>query len=138
MCGGLVAGRMLELHIRKFRRNLQGRLHEAEGGGENDLAAIARQALDGAFGIGFRDIFDEDGLDLVAQFLLNRLAALIMLVGPAEIADRADIDPAGLDASASEAVGPSPSATAAIAAVINNFFMFCLPVIPFILRLCST
>ena len=57
--GGLEAGRMLELHIGKFLGDLQRRLHEAEGGGEDDGAAVARQTLDGALGIGFGDILDD-------------------------------------------------------------------------------
>ena len=63
------------------------------------LAALAREALDrrarrrrllGTFStIG--------GLDLVAERLLDVLPALVVLVGIAEVADRADIDPAGLE-----------------------------------------
>ena len=94
--GSLVAGGVLELHVRKLGGNLQRRLHEAEGGREDDVAAVTGEALDGALGVGFRNVLDIGCLDLVAQFLLDREAALIVLVGPAEVADRADIDPAGL------------------------------------------
>ena len=89
---------MLELHLRKFLGNLDDRIHEAEGGREDDLAVFARQPFDGAVCIGtFRNILDIARLDLVAQFLLDLLAALVVLIGIAEVADRADIDPAGLE-----------------------------------------
>ena len=63
------------------------------------LQPDARQALDGALGVrAFRHVFEEGGLDLVAEFLLDLLAAQVVLLGPAAIADLgADIDEAGLD-----------------------------------------
>ena len=43
------------------------------------------------------DVLEIGGLDLVAEFLLDLQAALVVLIGPAEVADRADIDEAGLE-----------------------------------------
>ena len=98
VAGLLEAGGMFELDIGIFGRDLDGWVHEAEGRGEDDLATVARQALDGAFGVGaFGDILEEHRLDLVAQFLFHGLAAEVMLVGISEIADWAHIDPAGLE-----------------------------------------
>ena len=68
----------------------------AEGRGEDDLAAFAGEALKGLFGIGFRHVFGIGGFNLVAEFLLHGFKALMVLVGPAKVADGADIDPAGL------------------------------------------
>ena len=47
--------------------------------------------------IGFRNALDEGRLDLVAERLLDGLAPLVMLVAPAEVPDRADIDEADLE-----------------------------------------
>ena len=95
--GLLVARRVLELDVRILGRDLDGRVHEAEGGGEDDLAAFAREALDGAFGIrALGHVFEEGRLDLVAQRLLHRLAAEVVLIGITEVTHRAHIDPASL------------------------------------------
>ena len=40
--GLLVAGGMFEIDLRIFLGDLDGRIHEAKGGGEHDLAAFAR------------------------------------------------------------------------------------------------
>jgi hypothetical protein len=94
----LVTGCVLELHIREILGDLVGRVHVAEGRCEDDVAAGAREALDGALGIGaFRHAFEVSGFDLVAEFFFRIQAALIVLIGPAEIAHRADIDETGLD-----------------------------------------
>ena len=95
--GALEAGGVLEIHVRVFVRHLQRRLHEAERGGEDQLVAGAGELLDRALGIGtFGDVLEIGGLDLVAERLYHGLAAEFVLVGPAEIADRADIDEADL------------------------------------------
>ena len=61
------------------------------------LPARASCSID-ALGIGpFGDVFEIGGLDLVAEVLDQRLAADLVLVGPAEIADRAEIDEADLE-----------------------------------------
>ena len=51
----------------------------------------------GALGIGFRHALHEGRLDLVAEGFLDRLAALVVLVAPAVVADRADIDEADFE-----------------------------------------
>jgi hypothetical protein len=57
-----------------------------------------RHLPDHALGVGaFRDALDKGGLDLVAEMLFDRLAALIVLIGPAMVADRADIHEADLE-----------------------------------------
>ena len=59
--------------------------------------AGAGQLLDRALGVGaLGDILEKGRLDLVAQRLLHRLAAEVVLVAPAEVADRPDIDEADL------------------------------------------
>ena len=94
---GLVAGSVLEHHLGKLLGDLHFGVHEAKRRAEDDLAAFACQALEGAVGIGaFGDVLQIGGLDLVAERLLDLEPALVVLVGVAEIADRAGIDPAGL------------------------------------------
>lgn len=89
---------MLELHVRKLLRDLQRRVHEAKGRREDEAGALTRQTLDGAFRVGaFRHALDVDGLDLVAEFLLDGETALVVLVGPAIVADRTDVDEADLE-----------------------------------------
>ncbi len=84
---------MFEPHLREFLRDLHGRIHEAERGGEDQLVAGTRELFDGALGVrAFADVFQERRLDLVAQCLHHLAAADFVLIGPAEIADRADID----------------------------------------------
>ena len=81
-----------------FLGDLQRRVHEAERGGEDQLVAGARELLDRALGVGaFADVLEIGGLDLVAERLHHRLAAEVMLIGPAEIADRAEIDEADFE-----------------------------------------
>ena len=93
--GALEAGRMLEEHVRIFVRDFQRRVHEAERGGEDQLVAGAGQLLDRAFGVGaLGNILEESGLDLAGKRLFHRLAADVMLVAPAKVADRPDIDEA--------------------------------------------
>jgi hypothetical protein len=88
---------VLEEDVGVLLGDLQRRLHEAERGREDELMPAPGQALDDALGVGaFRDVLDEGRLDLVAERLLHGLAALVVLVGIAEIADRPDIDEADL------------------------------------------
>ena len=93
--GALEAGGVLEEHVRIFVRHLQRRVHEAERGGEDELVAGAGELLDRALGVGaLGDVLEEGRLDLVAERLLHRLASDVMLVAPAKVADRPDIDEA--------------------------------------------
>ena len=94
----LVTRRMLELNVRELAGDLVGRIHVAEGGGEDDVAAGTGEALDGALGVGaFRHAFEIGQLNIfLAEILLHLERALMVLVRPAEIADRPHIDVAGL------------------------------------------
>ena len=67
---------MLELHVGKLRGDRDGRVHEAERRREDDGAAGPGQALDGALGVrAFRHVLEERRLDLVAELLVDLLAA---------------------------------------------------------------
>ena len=91
----LVAGGVLEMHVRIFLGDLQRRIHVAERRREDQLVAGADQLLDGALGVGaLGHVFEIGGLDLVAEFLHQRLAGELVLIGPAEIADRAEVNEA--------------------------------------------
>jgi hypothetical protein len=60
--------------------------------------ALARQVADHALGVGaLGHVFDEGGLHACAQRGLDGLAALVVLLRPAGLGDRRDIDKAGLD-----------------------------------------
>src|SRR5262249_20348322 len=79
-------------------RHLEGRVHVAERGGEDQLVAGARKLLDGTLGIrAFRDVLQVGRLDLVAESLRQALAADLVLIGPTHVADRAEIDEADLE-----------------------------------------
>ena len=80
-----------------FLGDLEGRFHEAERGGEDQAMAGARKLLDGALGIGLRHALHVGRLDLVAEGFLDGLAADIVLVAPAVVADRAHIDEADFE-----------------------------------------
>ena len=93
----LEAGGVLELHVGIARRHLDGRVHEPERGGEDEAAAGRGQLVDDALGVRpLGDVLDEVGLDLVAELLLDRLQPLVVLVAPAVVADRPDVDEADL------------------------------------------
>ncbi len=78
-------------------RHALGRIHEAKGRGEDKPVAGAGELLDDALGVGaLGHLLDEGGLDAVAELPLQRLSADIVLVGPAMVAHRADIDEADL------------------------------------------
>ena len=96
--GALVAGSVLEMNLGIFLRHLQRRFHVTERRREDQLVAGARQLFDRPLGVGaFADIFEVGGLDLVAEFLDECQTGEVMLVGPAEISDRAEIDEADLE-----------------------------------------
>ena len=81
------------MHVRVLLRHLQGRIHVTEGGCEDQLVAGANELLDSAFGVRtFGNVLEIGGLDLVAKFLDHGLARKLVLVGPAEVADRAKIN----------------------------------------------
>ncbi len=93
----LVASVVLEEDVGIFLRHLDGRIHVAERGGEDQLVSGARKLLDRAFRIGpLVDVLEIGGLDLVPEVLHQRLPPELMLVGPSEVADRPEIDEADL------------------------------------------
>ncbi len=64
---------MLEGNVGMLLGDLDGRVHVAERRGENQLVARRGELVDHPLGIGALGYaFDERGLDLVAEFLLDR------------------------------------------------------------------
>ena len=60
--------------------------------------ALRREVAHHALGVGaFGHGLDDGGLHLRAERLLHRAAAQVVLVGPAGLADRADVDEADLE-----------------------------------------
>ena len=94
---------MLEFHIRKFGGNRKGWVHVAKGCGEDDVVAGQRHLGQNAFGVSpFRHGFNIGGFDLVAESFFNGQQTLVVLVGPAEIADWANVDKADFGCLASK------------------------------------
>ena len=88
-CSNLTSGKSLG--------NLDGGVHVAEGGGEDEAGAVAREAGDGAFRVRpLRHVLDEYRLDHVPELVLDHQAPLVVGVGPSVVADRADVDEADL------------------------------------------
>ena len=62
------------------------------------MVAGGGELSDHALGVGaFAHVLDEGGRDLIAERRLEILAPDVVPVGPAVVADRADVDEAGLD-----------------------------------------
>ena len=80
---------MLELHAGQVGRGAQRRLEIAEAGGEDQLRALRGEVAHHALGVGaLGHGLDEARRDLVAERTLHRLPRLVVLVGPAGLADR--------------------------------------------------
>jgi len=95
---GLEPVDMLEFDVRKQLGDLLQRLHVAERGCEDQLVAVGGELTKHAFGIGgLRDVFHERGLDLVAHLLFETEPAHVVLLGPAAVATRAQIDERNLE-----------------------------------------
>ncbi|MNH09789.1 hypothetical protein D3C79_692500 [compost metagenome] len=91
----LVAGSMFESDLRELLGDFGGGVHVAERGSEHQVVAALGHVADDPLGIGaFWHVLDEAAVDLVTELLDQGLAALLMLIGPAMVADRADIDEA--------------------------------------------
>ena len=89
----LVAGDRFESHVREVLRHFQRRLHVAEAGREDQLVALLRQVADHAFGVrALGHVLDIARLDLAAECGLHRLPAFFVLVDPAGVADRRNVD----------------------------------------------
>ena len=89
---------MFKLHIGELGGDGVGRIHIAERGGEHDIAPAQRHLGQNALRIGaFGHIFLKGDFHLVAVSFLKRHRPLMVLKGPAAVADRADIDKAGFD-----------------------------------------
>ena len=89
---------MFEFHVGKIGRDLQGRVHEPEGGREDDVVTGLGKLPDHPFGVrALGDVLDKRRFDLVAECRIDGLPALVVAVCPAEIIDRTDINEADLD-----------------------------------------
>ncbi len=96
--GHLVAGAVLEGDVRELRRDLDRRVHVAERRREHELAPAGREFPDHALGVrAFGHVLHELRRHLGAQRLFHRLAALVVLVGPAGVADGTHVDEADLE-----------------------------------------
>ena len=86
---------MLKSRVRERLGNLHRRIHVAERCREHEIKAIGGELPYDALGFGaFRHALDIFGLNLVAQGLLHLQTTEIVLVGPAGISNRADVDKA--------------------------------------------
>jgi len=81
-------------HFGHFKRGI----HIAKGGGENEVMATLGQIPDHTFSFrAFGHTVDKFGFDLVAKVLFQFKSALVVLVGPAGITNRADINKANFE-----------------------------------------
>ena len=93
----LVASGVLEGQLGELLGDFQRRVHIAEGGGEDQVIAALGHVANHPLGIcTFRDVFHVAGFNLVAELFDHRLTALLMLVSPAVVANRANVDKADL------------------------------------------
>ena len=96
--GVLVAGAMLEHHVRELLSHLDALVHIAVGGSEDQLVPLLRQILQDRRGARvFLDVLDIVGDDLPLEGLDHRLAALLVRPGPAVVADRPEVNVADLE-----------------------------------------
>ena len=96
--GALVAGGVLELHIRELAGDLDGLVHVAERGGKDQIGAIQSHLLHDVHRVrSLGHAFDEHGLDGIAEMLFDGQTALVVFIGPAAVADGADIDKPDLE-----------------------------------------
>ena len=96
--GVLVAGAMLEHHVRELLGDFDRLVHVAEGRREDELVALLREILqDRCRARVLLDVLDIVGDDLALEGVDHRLAALLMRPGPAVVADRPEIDEADLE-----------------------------------------
>ena len=91
--GLLVAGGMLELHVRIHLGDADCRIHVAKRCGEDETVPGFGQLGDHPVRVGaFRHVLDVAGLDLIAERFFDGKPPLVVLVGPSVVADRADVD----------------------------------------------
>ncbi len=89
----LVTGVVFEMRFGKELRHLQRGLHIPERGGEDELIACGGELADDTLGVrGRGHVLDESGFHLGAEGLLDFLASQIVLVRPAGVAHRIDVD----------------------------------------------
>ena len=95
---GLVAGGMHEDSIGERLGDLVLLVHIAERRAEDHLVALLRELAEDALGVGgFRNVLDVRGLDLGAELLFDVEPPLIVRIGPAVIANRAQVDESNLE-----------------------------------------
>ncbi len=95
--GVFVAGAMLEFDVGILLGDFERLIHVAERGREDQLVALRGQVFDdGRRALVFGDVLDIVGDHFPFEMVDHGLAAFFMRPGPAEIADRAEIDVADL------------------------------------------
>ena len=86
---------MLKGDFRELLGHFQCWVHVAEGGGENQVVTAFGHVADNALGVcTFGYVFHVAGFNFVAKLLDQLLATLLVLVGPAVVANWADINEA--------------------------------------------
>ena len=131
----LVAGAMLEHHLREIFGDFDALVHVAVGGRENDVVALLREVLEDRNGARvLLDVLDVVGGHLAVERGDHRLAALVVRPGPAEIADGSEIDECGLERVGGESAPPrAGSAKPAAAAVLTKLRRVIKPTISLLL-----
>jgi hypothetical protein len=116
---------MFKFHIGKFLGNIDGWIHVSKGGGEDQISALQRHIGHDTLGIWtFWHAFHIHRFDFITKSLHNGFAALVVLIGPTAVTDRADIDEADLGFFGQRACGRNVIASAALARIVLMFIRF--------------
>ena len=95
--GTLVASRVLEEDLRKALGDFQGGVHVPERGREDQVVSFVGKFRDHPLGVGaFGNVLDIARLDFVSEMRHEFLTSDLVLISPAEVADRPEIDEADL------------------------------------------
>ena len=93
--GTLVTSCVLELHIREIGSDVDCLIHITKGSCKDQVGTLQRHLCHHALCVGtFRDAFDVDGFNRVAECFFDGQTAFVVLVSPAAVADWANVDKA--------------------------------------------
>ena len=86
---------MLKFHVREFLCDIDRWIHVAKRRCENQIGALQGHLCHHTLGVcALWDAFNENGFDFIAELRFDSEAAFVVLIGPAAVADGANIDKA--------------------------------------------
>ena len=91
----LVASCVFEFHVREVRGDVDGRVHEAERGGKDDVRTAESHLRDSALCVrAFWDVLLVNEVYRVAEVVNHFHSGVVVVLCPAAVIDRADVDKA--------------------------------------------